>query len=156
MSTPPPVETIGGVPAYVQRGPFDWNPAFFHSAFLAIRFASIGVDSLRSPLSAKVTLTIRASTFAAQAGTVIQYVSSFVGNDSSFRKRSRPKTTARPVKALRSAYAPYMPPTVSLGTDHTAQGMNFTPCAFPVVTEATELYCFSTPARLNQCPFNVA
>jgi hypothetical protein len=36
-----------------------------------------------------------------------------------------------------------MPSIVSLGTDHTAQGINFAPCAFPVVTEAIEPYFFS-------------
>jgi hypothetical protein len=39
-----------------------------------------------------------------------------------------------------------VPSIASLGTDHFALGMNSTPCAFPVVTEATEPYCFSTPA----------
>jgi hypothetical protein len=51
---------------------------------------------------------------------------------------------------------PYVASNVSLGDGHCAQGMNFTPCAFPIVTEATELYCFSTPARQNQCTRRLA
>ena len=64
-----------GVPAYVQRGPFDWKPAVLHIAFLAIRVASIGCDSTLLSSPVKVAPTFRASTFAAQAGTVIQLLS---------------------------------------------------------------------------------
>lgn len=146
-----------GVPAYAQRGPFDWNLAVLHIAFLAIRPASIDCDSTLLSLPVKVAPTFRASTCAAQAGTVIQCMSrSFVGNDAFLRKPFRPKTAVRPVKALRPTYAPYMPSIVSLGISHIAQGMNSTPCAFPVVTEATEPYCFSTPARQNQCLIKIS
>jgi hypothetical protein len=55
-----------------QRGPCNWNLAVLHTAFLAIRFASIGCDSTLLSLPVKVTPTFRASTYAAQAGTVIQ------------------------------------------------------------------------------------
>jgi hypothetical protein len=142
-----PLERLAGTGH--QRGPCEWNLTVLHIAFLAIRVASIGCDSTLLSSPVKVAPTFRASTFAALAGTAIQFFLSrpFVGNGSSFRKRFRPKTAARPVKALRSTYAPYVPSIVSLGTDHTAQGINFAPCAFPVVTEATEPYCFSTPAE---------
>ncbi len=66
-STPPPVETIGGVPAYAQRGPCDWNLTALHSAFLAIRIAKFGYDSTLMSLPVKVAPTFFASTFAAQS-----------------------------------------------------------------------------------------
>jgi hypothetical protein len=69
----------------------------------------------------------------------------FIGNGTFLRKRVGSKTFARPVKALRPTYAPYVPSYVSLGIDHIAQGMNFTPFAVPVVIEASEPYRFSTP-----------
>lgn len=61
-STPPPAEAIGGIPAYAQRGPCDWNPAVLHNAFLASRFASIGFDSTLLSLPVKVAPMFRAST----------------------------------------------------------------------------------------------
>ncbi len=154
---PPGPKSPVGVPAYAQHGPCDWHLAALHIAFLAIRSASFGYDSTLLSSPVKVAPTFRASIFAAQAGTVIQCVSrTFVGNDAFLRKCFRPKTVARPVKALRSTYAPYMPSIVSLGNNHIAQGINPTPFAFPVVIEAIEPYCFSAPARQNQCPITIS
>lgn len=59
-STPPPVETFGGVPAYVQRGPCYWNRTVLHIAFLAIRVASIGFDPTLAPVPVKITPDARA------------------------------------------------------------------------------------------------
>lgn len=92
------------------------------------------------------------TTFAAPAGTVIQlFPTPSIGDGFSLRNRGHPKTTTGTVEALCSSHAPYVASNTSLGNGHIARGINFTPFAFPVVTEATELYCFSAPARQNQC-----
>jgi hypothetical protein len=123
--------------------------AICHVAFLAIRAALIGCVSLlasdaREGYSGRVRATV-----AALAGTVIQCISSpSIGNglflaealsseDDCRNCQSSSSVAQRPTWRRMSRWVPIT----------FAQGMNFTPCAFPAVTEATELYCFSTPAR---------
>jgi hypothetical protein len=50
------------VPAYVQRGPCDWNLVVLHIAFLSIRVASIDCDPTLLSSPVKVTPTFRVST----------------------------------------------------------------------------------------------
>ncbi len=121
-STPPPVETVGGVPAYAQRVPSDWNQAVLHIAFLAIRAASIGIETSLPPSPVKVAPAFSVPTYAAQAGTARQSVVSCARRERRFLADALPpegvrKTCRRSstdICTLRAVcrFAGYRPPSL--------------------------------------------
>ena len=151
-STPPPAEAIGGRTSLCAA----WSILLeFHRSPRRVTCVPLRFDwlqSIRAPLPVKVASYAR-SPFCCPSwnGNPVNLPSickewTLPLGSASVRRRPRELSELSFRRTI-----PYVASDVSLGTGHITRGINFTPRVFPVVAEATELYCFSTPARQNQC-----